>query len=544
MKMKDRIEQLRNTLDNIATPEVVKSLQNIPEEDTKNRCGFVSYSVDDELRLLAMLNILKLEPQFYSSEEEQLIELRDLIERLAMKDPYFVAQCIVYSRCKGEGMRSINHIAAALLAPFISGQEYAKRFYGPWDKKNQKGGCIFRPDDMQNIKDAYSTLNKSTLSNAMKKGFASYIEKMDAYLLTKYKKTVIDISNLVHPKSNVTIKDENDNEVNVLSALMNGINIIADTWETAQSEAGQEVAKAVREGKIKEKEAEKILKEAKEQNWKSLIEDNKLGILAALRNIRSILNVTEDDDLVNKLCDIISDSKKIREGLIMPYQIDMAREMVKMAHNNANSRKVMNALNRGYESSIPNLREALPGKTLVIIDCSGSMTFQCTDPKGKIKYRSTCADKAGLIAATIAKSTNADIIRFGSQAQYFSYDLNENVFDLGHKISKTDMGATNIGAAFELAAKENRKYDRIILLSDNECNYGNVVSKCYVKYIRKTGMDPYIYAIDFVGSPTMPLKNKGKVNYYYGYGFSMFEDISHKEFDPMKHIEKVREIVI
>ena len=57
-----------------------------------------AYSVADELRLLAMLNTLKVEPQFYRSENDTMKELRDLIERVGLKDPYFVAQAIVWSR--------------------------------------------------------------------------------------------------------------------------------------------------------------------------------------------------------------------------------------------------------------------------------------------------------------------------------------------------------------------------------------------------------------------------------------------------------------
>ena len=120
-------------------------------------------------------------------------------------------------------MRSINHLAAALLAPFISGEEYAKRFYGLWDKKNQRGGCIFRVDDMSEIKDVYSALNKSTLSNSMKKGFKKVLETLDTYQLAKYKDTVIDIANLVHPKSSLStamITTSNGEKMRTLDALI------------------------------------------------------------------------------------------------------------------------------------------------------------------------------------------------------------------------------------------------------------------------------------------------------------------------------------
>jgi hypothetical protein len=42
----------------------------------------------------------------------------------------------------------------------------------------------------------------------------------------------------------------------------------------------------------------------------------------------------------------------------------------------------------------------------------------------------------------------------------------------------------------------------------------------------------------------MPIKNTNKVNYYFGYGYSLFDDIVNKEFNPMAHIEKVRKVKI
>lgn len=549
MKMRDRNASLKSALGNMPTVETVREISSIPVEDSVNRQGYAAYSLADELKLISMLNTVRIEAQAYRSENDVMRDLRDLIERIGLKDPYFVAQAIVYSRCKGEGMRSINHLAAALLAPFISGQEYAKRFYGLWNKKEDRGGCIYRPDDMTEIKDVYCALNKGTLSNAMKKGFASSIEALDTYLLAKYKKTVIDIANLVHPdptKSTATVKDENGNEVNVLNALMNGINVVADTWETAQAEAGQEVAKAVREGKLTKEKAAEVLKEAKAENWNSLLSEGKLGILAALRNIRAIMNNSNaSDETVNMLCELVSNPNKLRNGLIMPYQIDTAYEVVRdEIGTGVNQRNILTALLKGYETSIPNLAAALPGKTCVLLDCSGSMHTGCAikrNGKWDRMRNATACEKAGLIAATIAKATNADIVRFGGRAELTTYDPNKNVFDLGTQLSNANMGMTSIAAAFN--AIRGRKYDRIILLSDNEANTGRT-STAYKEYLRSVNSSPYVYCIDFASYGTTPLKNDGKINYYYGFGYAMFDDIASKEFNPMQHIDKVRKIVI
>lgn len=549
MKMKERNTQLKNALGAMASKETVKAVAAIPKENAKNRQGCAAYSLSDELRLISMLNTIKLEPQFYRSENQTMRELRDLIERIGLKDPYFVAQAIVYSRCLGEGMRSVNHLAAALLAPFISGKEYAKRFYGLWDKKEKKGGCIYRVDDMSEIKDVYAALNKSTLSNSMKKGFAAVLEALDTYQLAKYKDTVIDIANLTHPKSALSKAEivVDGKKMKVIDALMQGITVSADTWEVANSEAGQEVAKAVKAGKLTKAEAEVTLANAKNDNWEAMLTEGKLGILAAIRNIRSMLK-SPRKEVVDALCKLVSNGQAIRDGKIMPYQIDYAYEVVKKEFSNsADGRRVMEALLKGYEYAVPNLAEALPGRTCVMVDCSGSMNTYCSQAGQRSNIASTAAEKAGLIAATIAKATNADVVRFGSHAEFYSYDPNESVFSLGRKIGHDNMGGTSIPSAFDLIHNAKRQYDRIILLSDNECNArgywsGDWVSGAYKKYVHDVA-NPYVYAVDLAAYGTTPVAGD-KVNYYFGYGFAMFEDIASKEFNPSAHIEAIRKIVI
>lgn len=558
VKMKQRNNQLKAALGALAPKERIVEANNIPQEDTVNRQGYKAYSLSDELRLISMLNTCKLETQFYRSENQTLRELRDLIERLCVNDEaYFVCQAIVWSRCLGEGMRDINNIAAAIVAPFITGTDFAKRFYGAFDKKTKKGGgCIYRMDDMASIKEAYNALGVGVITNAMKKGFASVLEKADTFSLSKYRKVTVDISNLAHPdprKSGATVKvtvNNEDVEMKTLDAIMKGIVVSADTWEVAQSEAGQEVAKAVKDGRITKAEAEKVLTEAKNENWGALLKEGRLGILAALRNIRNILK-GGDTNVINDLCKLVCDGEKIINGKIMPYQIDTAYQIVQDEFRTHKAfHQISQALLDGYTKSVPNLKDALPGMTCVALDCSGSMTSNCTisDGNGRRRISASALDKACLIAATIALATGADIIRFGSSASYYKYDKNLTPFALA-KALRCDMGGTSIGSVFDLMTREKRKYDRVILLSDNECNqtsdwYGrNWVSDSYKKYVHDV-CSPYVYCIDFCAYGTVPVKNDGKVNYYFGYGYAMFNDIASREFNPAIHIDKVKAIII
>ena len=537
----------------------------IPKPDTTNQQGLPAYSQDKWLTLLTMLNTLKLEPQYYRSVTNTLKELQTLIDQCAKEDLYLTCQCIVYSRCIGEGMRTISHASSVFIAPYISGQEYSKRFYGLWNKKEQKGGVIFRPDDMAEILQGYIALNgqiKQTvtlvngvpqssetstsgpkLSNAMKKGFKSVLESLDSYSLLKYKSKIIDIINLVHPSPKLsTAKIEyNGEQVSTIDAIMKGYNVSANTWEVNQGEAGQIVAKAVKEGKLDDQEAKQVLTQAKADNWKELLDTNKLGILAALRNLRNILINNPSQDTINKLCDLVSNPTLIREGKIFPYQLDVANEIMLSEFSTSYSRQISQALAKGYELAIPNLKELLPGNNVVFLDQSGSMTWEIKLPGSKNGSRTSCISKAALIAATIAKATNADIICFGSTARYVQYNPNLDVFSLAKQLSSSNMGGTKLSTAWKLAQQSNRKYTRTFILSDNEVNIGSTYNS-YMSYVKNVG-HPYVYSVDLAGYGTNAIAGD-KVRYYYGYGFAMFDDIAKSEFNAAYHLDKVKKVVI
>lgn len=546
MKISKQAETIKTALHGLSTPESAQAAQNIPEYDTVNLEGHEAYELSDEIRLASMLNTLKLDPQYYRSEEGTLDELRGLVERLALKDPYFVAQAICWSRTMGEKMRTINHLAAAILAPFVSGKEWGKRFYGPFDKKNKKGGCIYRPDDMSEIKDAYNILSGKALTNAMKKGFASAIESMDNYQLAKYKSTIIDICNIAHPRptnsrAEIDVVDgEKGGTIKTIDAIMMGLPVSAQTWEVANSEAGQAVAEAVRNGELDQKTAEKVLSEAKNDNWEMLLSEGRLGMLAALRNIRSMMKEPREN-VINMLCDLLSNGEEIRKSGVMPYQIDVAYEIVDTEFDRSRySRVVKAALMKGYEESLGNMKGVLKGKTLVVVDCSGSMDLRCD--VNRRTSRSSCLDKASLLAATIAKTNDCDVIRFGSRAEWYEMDKEANVFDVARNIRELrNMGGTNFSSVFELITDEEKKYDRIIILSDNECNVG-VTRSAYGQYIR-TVCNPYIYCIDLACYGTTQFRGDRVANYF-GYGYSMFDDISSREFDAEDSIAKIRKYVI
>jgi 60 kDa SS-A/Ro ribonucleoprotein len=583
-----RNSNLQKTLTNLKPQTNLVAAQAIPKEDSTNVQGHVAYALDKFSALLNALNTLKLEPQYYKTQSSQVSYILDLIDKCATENAYYTAQMIVWSRCVSKaGMRAISHLSAARMAKYLSNREWSRYFYTNWNKKEGYGGIIFRADDAREILDAYIAINTLSpdgnvkLPNSIRKGFKQAIESLDTYSFCKYKGDLLDLINIVHPdpaksKSFVNIphkvyvekltallkatksKDKaarytskieklmlksEDVKVPCIEALIIGLTsyLTADTWETAQSEAGQVVAKAIKEGKLTEEAAAEVLEEAKNENWVGLLTDNKLGYLAALRNIRNIL-LTAKGTVVKQLCNLLSQADKIRTAKIHPMQIDIAAEVVVNEFSNSEGREVLTALNSSYTDAIPNLKEVLTGRTLIAVDTSGSMTARVDVSYGNKRFSSSksCLQKSALIAATFAKGLNADVILFDTQAVDFPWSPNQDVFAIGNNILNRALGGgTNISTIFSHIQSKKRAYDRIIILSDNEANRGTV-STAYQNYV-KAVCDPYVYAIDLASYGTIAVKGP-KVKVYAGYSFQTFEDMMLGEFNPNYHMEKVKAI--
>ena len=251
-------------------------------------------------------------------------------------------------------------------------------------------------------------------------------------------------------------------------------------------------------------------------------------------------------------CSLISNQELIRKGLILPIHFDLAYDVIDREFKDYDyAHQVMSALQNAYIKSIPNLSSVFTGKTCIMVDCSGSMGMGISDGKqtigrtayywDSINFTDCCKYKAGLIAATIAKACDVDVVKFGTSAKFFNFDKNKNVFALAKEIGTAEYGGTSPHTAWDLITYKQKKYDRIIFISDNEVNSRNLTSTSYKNYLRICS--PYVYAIDLAAYGTTPLAGD-KIAYFYGYGASLYEDMTKNEFNPMAIIDKVRKIVI
>jgi len=554
-------------------------------EKTTTHQGGTGYTQKPEHELIGIL-ATGMGNTFYEKEGEREKRFKDLISNLASKNKEFVAKALVYARTVF-GQRSVTHFGAVELIPFLQGDNLGKRFFSKRDRKVNKGGIVYRLDDMTEILAAYLAKNgaDASIPNSIKRGFKEAIENADAYEMAKYQMkgksvSLVDIVNLVHPAqtekqgtikvsvaeylkaakgtkwehkliSNSEAKDAEGNvAIPALHALVLGLLKQFNTVEDKNTEAGKVVAEKVKTGVISKEEAAKELNEAKTENYVELIKTKKIGYLALLRNIRNILK-TDNTEVLDMACELLVNKDFIRKSLIWPTQIDVALEIMLIEFSGAKMAKVTKALSEAYELSIPNLQNLLPeGKTAVVFDTSGSMEGGWTGGvmiNAKTKINKSPADKAALIAATFAKGVNGDVYHFANAAERITgWNPNDSV----NTLKKTFMSyngkqghGTAFGACFDLFERTNTQYDRVIIISDEQDGYGNVEAN-FKGYCQKFGT-PYIYIINVCGyANTAPIKSGSRVFRLYGYNQDLYDKIVQIEINPAVLIEEINKIEI
>lgn len=508
--------------------------------------GGTAVKQSNEIALISLM-AAGLEGKFYEMEKERETRLVTLIQAVGIKDPFLLAQIIVYTRVI-LGQRSITHRAAVAAAQVFSGQKWAKWFYAKWNKRTKVGGSVFRLDDITEIAACYMHYNKGkALPNSMKKGFALALQSADRYELAKYQGndkdvSLVDIFNLVHPNAKVATAPE------AFKELMTGTLKQHNTAEDKQSAAGQEVAAKVKAGELTQTEAAVELKAAKTDNWKELITSKRIGYLALLRNLRNILK--SDSPELNTLARaLLTDVKFIQRAgaLIFPHQIDLAANVIMDEFASPEGRKMAKALNDAYEISVANVFElGFTEDTAIVFDTSASMTSLSWGDRLYINDRTVKAppvDKAALIAATLAKGVGADVYHFGSDCEELNYNPVDSVFTISDQFKKA-AGRVGHGTSFEaIFSTLKRRYSRVMIISDMQGGDTILGYSSYQRYQKKYGI-PYIYSIDLCGYGTTMFKQNGKLCSIFGYSAQIYETIRRYEVDPNALLNEIKAIKI
>ena len=446
----------------------------------------MAFKMEDKEELISTVMTTFLQGEYYEKEATKIARIQELLKKV---DPLFAAKLAIYARNEGN-LRSVTHFVAAEIAKYVSGTDWGKRFYNR---------IVVRPDDMSEIVSAYAHINGmsqkdiSKIPNAMKGGFKTALEKLDAYQLDKYKMknrsvSMIDLIRLFHPKGN-------QKNAEAFKRLVNGESL-EGLYETKILE--KEMTKA---GQLTKGVTEDEKKEAKHEAIAEILDNVKgMPIMNLIRNLRNIILYAPDK--VEDACAQLRIKDKILNSRLLPFRFATAyAEIEKMTWGKPNTdtaiafesdkaegeltkaqfdslkRSVLDALEDAIQYSVENIPE-LEGNVAILVDHSGSCRGDAGGSSAVSAFSKTSTAMIGnLFGSMMAyRQKNVYIGLFGDKLIDVPMDRNMKMLDF-NKMS-FDKGAccgpcTEAGI-YDFMRKcidEKKKVDNVVVFSD--CQIGN-----------------------------------------------------------------------
>lgn len=454
-----------------------KKIANQPTEI--NNMGEKAYKLGVKEELISTVMTTFLHDEYYEKECDKVSRIQELLSKV---DPLFAAKLAIYVRNEGN-LRSVTHLIAADIAKYVSGKEWAKRFY----KK-----IVVRPDDMSEILSAYANINGMKLNdikkipNAIKSGFKVALENLDTYQLDKYKMknrqvSLIDLVRLFHPKGN-------EKNAEAFERLINGKSL-GDLYDSKIFE--KEMTKTGENTKdLSETEKNKAKREA----IVSVIGNiNGMPIMNLLRNLRNILIYASDK--ADEVCNHLRNEKKILNSRLLPFRFATAYEQIeKISYDatvstkiifesdptsevqfNDNKKKILDALEDAIQISCQNIPE-LEGKVAVLIDHSGSCRGDSGGSSAVSAFAKTSTAMIGNLFGSMLAYRQKDVYigLFGDKLINVPIDrenkkileFNKESFEIGGECGgRTETGIYDF---IRQCVKEKKKIDNIVVFSDCE----------------------------------------------------------------------------
>lgn len=382
--------------------------------------GYPHLTAEQRLRR-SVMSCLLWEGEFY--EDGQSIADR-IAESASAVSPQVLSKIAIEARTE----QYLRHV------PLLLSVELAKR--GGKIVGDTIAQVIQRADELTEFLSLYWKSNPPTgndargnpinapLAKQVKRGLALAFQKFDAYQLAKYDRAnairLRDVLFLVHAKPKDEAQGKN------WKGLVNGTLPPPDTWEVGLSAGGN-----------------------KRETFERLLRENNLGYLALLRNLRGMVGAGVDLGLIR-------DAILARNGAhrVLPFRYVAAARACPQLEP-----VIDKALSEAI-SALP----VLPGKTVVLVDVSGSMIVKLSD---KSDLRRIDA------AAALASIIHGDVRMFSFSKNLCEVPARRGMAGVHALIQSQFHGQTYL---FDSVAIINKDvpYDRLIVITDEQATGSGV----------------------------------------------------------------------
>lgn len=422
-----------------------------------------------ELFLLAVVNFYG-QNTFYENASDRDKRYAKLIHEVAEVDPAWVVEMLTWLRGREGNIRTAAIVGAA---EFVKARLKVESAAGRGLNRQVIRDVLQRADEPGELLAYWTTHYGRKIPKPVKRGVADAAKRLyTEYSLLKYDTASKgwrfgDVIEMTHasfdpdkpwqndlfryaierrqkrdnpiPKSLTMIRSNADLRAKGTEAEWIDSNRLSQagmTWEDALSAKGDQIDK--------------------KKLWEAIAPS--LGYMAILRNIRNMDEAGVSDDVVDKLLTKISDPNEVAGSRQFPFRFYSA-------HRAAPSQRWGYALDKALTLCMSNLPE-FKGRTLILVDTSGSMSGTNLSEKSQVRY----VDTAALFGVALAlRNPGADLRGFASGEFDHKITKGGSVLKEMEKFTSRigEVGhGTDIQGAVKRSLARDIKYDRIIILTD------------------------------------------------------------------------------
>ncbi|MEV4317415.1 TROVE domain-containing protein [Actinocrispum sp. NPDC049592] len=446
--------------------------------------GAAGYARDtkSELFLLAVTNMVG-EKTFYEDGAARDERYARLVRQAAVEDPEWTARLLKWLRSEGN-LRSAALVGAA---------EFAKaRLEAGLDGMSRQvvASVLQRADEPGEMLAYWISAYGKAIPKPVKRGVADAVRRLyDERALLKYDTDSKgfrfgDVIDLVHPANNGPAQAElyrhaldrrhgRDNPVPAQLTMLRKRSELMQLKVTKRAKV------------IRTKDGRNTLREAgmtweslagwlqgpmDARAWEAMIPS--MGYMALLRNLRNFDQAGVSDEVAKAVADRLADPQQVARSRQLPLRF-------LSAYRAAPSLRWGWALEQAITLSLANV-PALQGRTLVLVDTSGSMNSALSQGSELMRW-----DAAAVFGIALGlRCADADVVSFSGGGSWNGREFElSRQFPLHGKESllkaverwKTGGYFLNGGTDTVAALKKHyAKHDRVVIVTDEQAGYGDV----------------------------------------------------------------------
>ncbi|MGV9499183.1 TROVE domain-containing protein [Streptomyces sp. NPDC003642] len=420
-----------------------------------------------ELFLLAVSNFVS-QQTFYETGADRDDRFRRLVRELAVEDPQWTAGLLGWLRGAGN-LRTASVVGAA---EYVKARLDAGATGGP-SNRQVVDSVLQRPDEPGELLAYWTATYGRNVPKPVKRGIADAVRRLyHGKALLKYDTASKgyrfgDVLNLVHAAPDpdkpwqgelfryaLDRRHHPDTAVPPAAGRTLGAHRalmalpVEERRALVTAEGGAE--RLAEAGMTWEALAGWLQGPMDKAAWEAVIPS--MGTMALVRNLRNFDEAGVSDEVAERVAARISDPAEVARSRQFPFRY-------LAAHQHAPSLRWSYALERALGHSLANV-PVLPGRTLVLVDRSGSMFWSRLSDRSELNR----ADAAAIFGTALAlRAERADLVEFGTTSERVAFRRGESVLrvlDRFHSLGGTD--------TTEAVRRHYEKHDRVLIVTDEQ----------------------------------------------------------------------------